>query len=100
MAEAILKNENLGQGTETDMLTVSISPTDAIGHKFSTRGPENHDATFNLTAILPVSSRRWMPKWGAETISFSSQLTMVALTILTLCAVIRCPPVALNAGMW
>ena len=52
MAEAILKNESLGQGTETDMLTVSISPTDAIGHKFSTRGPENHDAYIQLDRDL------------------------------------------------
>ena len=30
MAEAALKNENLGKGKETDMLAVSISSTDAI----------------------------------------------------------------------
>lgn len=41
MAEAALKNEKLGQTPgETDMLTVSISSTDAIGHEYSTRGPE------------------------------------------------------------
>ena len=44
MAEAALKNERLGLGTETDMLAVSVSSTDIIGHMYSTRGPEIHDA--------------------------------------------------------
>ena len=38
MAEAALKNEKLGKGKETDMLTISVSSTDIIGHRFSTRG--------------------------------------------------------------
>ncbi len=41
MAEALLQNEKLGQGDVTDMLTVSISSTDAVGHQYSTRGKEN-----------------------------------------------------------
>ena len=52
MAEAALKNERLGQGTETDMLTVSISSTDIIGHIYSTRGPEIHDAYIQLDREL------------------------------------------------
>ena len=43
LAETILKSENLGKNTETsipDMLCVSISPTDAMGHAFGTRGEE------------------------------------------------------------
>lgn len=41
MAEAAIDNEHLGQTDgQTDMLTVSISSTDAIGHEYSTRGPE------------------------------------------------------------
>lgn len=43
MAEAVLKNENLGRNTETDlpdMLCVSISSTDAMGHTYGTRGEE------------------------------------------------------------
>ncbi len=52
MAEAALKGERLGQGDATDMLTVSISSTDAIGHKFSTRGKENHDVYMQLDKDL------------------------------------------------
>lgn len=48
MAEAALKNEHLGKGEHTDMLAVSISSTDAIGHTFSTRGKENHDVWMQL----------------------------------------------------
>lgn len=52
MAEAALKNEKLGQGDATDMLTVSISSTDAIGHTYSTRGKENHDVYMQLDKDL------------------------------------------------
>lgn len=52
MAEAVLENEGLGQGDETDMLTVSISSTDAIGHAYGTRGKENHDVYMQLDKDL------------------------------------------------
>ena len=52
MAEAALKNERLGLGTETDMLAVSVSSTDIIGHMYSTRGPEIHDAYIQLDCDL------------------------------------------------
>jgi len=42
MAIAALKAEELGKHDVTDMLAVSISSTDAIGHAFSTRGKENY----------------------------------------------------------
>lgn len=42
MAEAALKNEKLGTRGVTDMLCVSISSTDAIGHTYGTRGRENY----------------------------------------------------------
>ena len=38
---AAVENEKLGQRGETDMLCISVSPTDAIGHSFGTRGTEN-----------------------------------------------------------
>lgn len=41
MAFAAIDNERLGRHDDTDMLTISISSTDAIGHKYSTRGEEN-----------------------------------------------------------
>ena len=43
MAEAAVKNEQLGRHDVTDMLCVSISSTDAIGHQYSTRGKENYE---------------------------------------------------------
>ena len=52
MAEAALKNERLGLGTETDMLAVSVSSTDIIGHMYSTRGPEIHDVYIQLDRDL------------------------------------------------
>ena len=52
MAEAALENEQLGKGKETDMLTVSVSPTDIIGHKYSTRGEENHAVYMQLDKDL------------------------------------------------
>lgn len=52
MAEAALKNEQLGKHDGTDMLTVSISSTDAIGHTYSTRGKENHDVYMQLDKDL------------------------------------------------
>lgn len=49
MAEAALDNEQLGQTAgQTDMLTISISSTDAIGHEYSTRGPENKSVYLRL----------------------------------------------------
>lgn len=45
MAIAALKGEHLGKGDATDMLCVSYSQTDVIGHKWSTRG-ERTDAAY------------------------------------------------------
>lgn len=52
MAEAILENEKLGQGKYTDLLAVSVSSTDAIGHTFSTRGRENYEVYMQLDKEL------------------------------------------------
>lgn len=48
MAIAALKGENLGKGESTDMLCVSYSQTDVIGHKFSTRGDKTDEAYIEL----------------------------------------------------
>ena len=45
MAIAALKGEQLGKGEATDMLCISYSQTDAIGHEWSTRG-EHIDAAY------------------------------------------------------
>lgn len=52
MAEAILENEKLGQGEFPDLLAVSVSSTDAIGHTFSTRGRENYEVYMRLDKEL------------------------------------------------
>ena len=51
IAETILKAENLGQNGTTDMLCVSISPTDAISHQTGTwlsPGKENEEVFLTL----------------------------------------------------
>lgn len=48
MAKAAIENEQLGQDAVTDMLALSVSSTDAIGHTFGTRGKENHDVYMEL----------------------------------------------------
>ena len=48
MAIASLKGENLGKGEETDMLCVSYSQTDVIGHEWSTRGSHTDEAYLEL----------------------------------------------------
>ncbi len=48
MAEAALENENLGSDEVTDLLAVSVSSTDAIGHEYGTRGKENYDVYMQL----------------------------------------------------
>ena len=40
MAKAAVEGEALGQDEVTDMLTVSFSVTDKVGHKYATHGPE------------------------------------------------------------
>lgn len=52
MAEAVLNNEKLGQGESVDMLAVSVSSTDAIGHTYGTRGRENYEVYMQLDKEL------------------------------------------------
>ena len=48
MAIAALKGEQLGKGEVTDMLCVSFSQTDVIGHEWSTRGQHTDEAYLEL----------------------------------------------------
>ena len=48
MAIAALKGEQMGKGEVTDMLCVSYSQTDVIGHKWSTRGEHTDEAYLEL----------------------------------------------------
>lgn len=52
MAEAALKGEKLGKGTDTDMLTISLSSTDYIGHQFGTYAIETEDTYLRLDKDL------------------------------------------------
>lgn len=52
MAKAALENEQLGQHADPDLLCVSVSSTDAIGHTFSTRGKENKSVYMELDRQL------------------------------------------------
>ena len=52
MAEEALQQEHLGKDDITDLLAISISSTDAIGHAYSTRGKENHDVYMQLDKDL------------------------------------------------
>ena len=52
LAEALIQNEQLGQQPQTDMLCVSISSTDMIGHATGTRGKENRSVYLQLDRDL------------------------------------------------
>lgn len=52
LAKAALEGEQLGRGTETDMLTVSLSSTDYIGHQFAVNAIETEDAYLRLDRDL------------------------------------------------
>lgn len=52
MAIAAVVGEQLGKGEETDMLCVSYSHTDVIGHKWGTRGEHADDAYLELDKEL------------------------------------------------
>jgi len=51
-ATALLAGERLGQGPGTDLLAISLSATDYIGHQFGTTGPEMEDQLLRLDANL------------------------------------------------
>ena len=48
MAIAALKGEQLGKGEETDILCISFSQTDVIGHEYGTRGEHTDEAYLEL----------------------------------------------------
>jgi predicted AlkP superfamily pyrophosphatase or phosphodiesterase len=52
LAERALTAEQLGTRDVTDVLTVSFSSNDKVGHNFGTFSPEEHDVTVQTDAIL------------------------------------------------
>ncbi|MFN7958685.1 MAG: alkaline phosphatase family protein [Holophagaceae bacterium] len=51
-AEALLEGEQLGRGPATDLLAVSFSATDYIGHSYGTLGTEMRDQMHRLDRTL------------------------------------------------
>jgi len=51
-AETLRDDFKLGDGAATDVLTISLSGTDFIGHRFGARGPEMCDQLLRLDARL------------------------------------------------
>lgn len=54
MGKAIVTNEHLGQGTATDMLTLSVSTTDMTAHRFGTRSPQTDSCYLELDRQLAL----------------------------------------------
>ena len=52
MAKSALDNEQLGKGAETDMLCVSLSSTDYVGHSFGPNSVETEDTYLRLDKDL------------------------------------------------
>lgn len=52
MGKAAITNEKLGQRGETDMLTISFSCTDKIGHKYATHHPKTQEIYVDLDQRL------------------------------------------------
>ncbi len=51
-ARAAIKNEQLGQGPQTDLLALSLSVNDYIGHGFGPSSPEVADTTLRTDRYL------------------------------------------------
>ena len=51
-AEALVEGERLGRGPATDLLTVSFSATDYVGHNYGNLGTEMRDQIHRLDATL------------------------------------------------
>jgi predicted AlkP superfamily pyrophosphatase or phosphodiesterase len=52
LAESLIKRYHLGQGDAPDLLTISLSATDYIGHRYGNQGPEMCDQMAHLDALL------------------------------------------------
>ncbi|MEJ0023915.1 MAG: alkaline phosphatase family protein [Alphaproteobacteria bacterium] len=53
-ARGLIKYYKLGQGAATDLLAVSFSSTDYVGHRFGTQGPEMCEQMYRLDYSLGV----------------------------------------------
>lgn len=63
VAQHLLEQYQLGKGPATDLLAISLSATDYVGHKFGNQGPEMCDQLAHLDAALGA----WLgvlDRWG------------------------------------
>ena len=51
-AEEAIKNEHLGQGTDTDLLAISLSANDYVGHTYGPYSPQVADVTLRTDRYL------------------------------------------------
>jgi predicted AlkP superfamily pyrophosphatase or phosphodiesterase len=51
-AKSVIENENMGRNTETDLLAVSLSSTDKVGHTFGMNSIEIEDTYLRLDQAL------------------------------------------------
>ena len=51
-AETLVREQGLGQGPATDLLGVSLSGTDRVGHRYGTQGPEMCEQLHRMDAAL------------------------------------------------
>ena len=53
-ARALIRHYNLGKGPATDLLAVSFSATDYVGHRYGSQGPEMCEQLYRLDATIGV----------------------------------------------
>lgn len=89
-AKALIENENLGKGVASDMLCMSFSSTDYVGHQFGIHSMETQDTYLRLdeelAAFLDYLDQRYgkdnyliflsADHGGAPTPSYTSKLKM------------------------
>lgn len=52
MAERVIMSEKLGEGPATDLLAVSFSGNDYVGHRYGPDSPEAHDTSLRTDKLL------------------------------------------------
>ena len=54
MASSLIDSQKLGRGPAPDVLAISLSATDYVGHRYGSAGPEQCDNLAHLDAVLGV----------------------------------------------
>lgn len=54
MASTLIDSQKLGRGAAPDLLAISLSATDYVGHRYGSAGPEQCDNLAHLDAMLGV----------------------------------------------